>query len=61
VAKHTRPLFNGTFTASFAGLVGVGLFQINFTVPPDLTPGDYPPTIRVGNASSQTGVIIPVA
>jgi uncharacterized protein (TIGR03437 family) len=46
-------------TASFAGLVGVGLFQINFTVP-NLADGEYPLTIRVGSAASQSGVILPV-
>ncbi|MCU1234515.1 MAG: Fibronectin, type domain protein [Candidatus Solibacter sp.] len=48
-----------TVTASFAGLVGVGLFQINFTVP-SLPDGEYPLSITVGAASSQTGVILPV-
>jgi uncharacterized protein (TIGR03437 family) len=46
-------------TASFAGLVGVGLFQINFTVP-SLADGEYPLSIKVGSASSQTGVILQV-
>ncbi len=46
-------------TASFAGLVGVGLFQINFTVP-SLADGEYPLSIKVGSTSSQTGVILPV-
>jgi uncharacterized protein (TIGR03437 family) len=46
--------------ASFAGLVGVGLFQINFTVP-SVPDGEYPLSIQVGSQASQTGVIIPIA
>ena len=38
---------------------GVGLFQINFTVP-SLADGEYPLSIKVGSTSSQTGVILPV-
>lgn len=37
--------------ADFAGLVGVGLFQINFKVP-SLPAGEYPMTISVGGVSS---------
>jgi uncharacterized protein (TIGR03437 family) len=37
--------------ADFAGLVGVGLFQINFKVPA-LTAGEYPVTISVNGTSS---------
>ncbi len=48
-----------TVTASFAGVVGTGLFQINFTVP-SLPDGDYPLTIKVGASASQSGVILPM-
>jgi uncharacterized protein (TIGR03437 family) len=51
---------SSTVNASFAGLVGVGLFQINFTVPAGLADGDYPLTIKVNGVSSQSGVILPV-
>jgi virginiamycin B lyase len=47
-------------TASFAGLVFPGEFQINFTVP-DLPAGNYPLTIQTGGISSQAGVILPMA
>ena len=52
----------GTANASvqFAGLVGVGLFQVNIIVPPGLADGDYPLVIKANNVSSQTGVIIPI-
>jgi uncharacterized protein (TIGR03437 family) len=51
---------SSTVNASFAGLVGVGLFQINFTVPAGLADGEYPLTIKVNGVSSQSGVILPV-
>jgi uncharacterized protein (TIGR03437 family) len=51
---------SSTVTASFAGLVGVGLFQINFTVPAGLADGEYPLSIKVNGVSSQSGVILPV-
>ncbi|MBS1857917.1 MAG: IPT/TIG domain-containing protein [Acidobacteria bacterium] len=50
----------GSVTASFAGLVGVGLFQINFTVPAGLADGDYPLAVKVNGVASQGGVILPV-
>jgi uncharacterized protein (TIGR03437 family) len=37
--------------ASYAGLVAVGEFQINFTVP-TLAAGNYPITIQVNGVSS---------
>ncbi len=62
-------VFNGTVTATlgvanatvqFAGLVGVGLFQVNIIVPAGLSDGDYPLLIKANGVSSQSGVIIPV-
>jgi uncharacterized protein (TIGR03437 family) len=47
-------------TASFAGLVAPGEFQINFTVP-NLPAGSYPLTIQTDGVSSQTGVVLPMA
>ncbi len=47
-------------TASFAGLVGVGLFQVNFTVPA-LPDGEYPLTITTNGRASQSGVVIQIA
>jgi uncharacterized protein (TIGR03437 family) len=47
-------------TASFAGLVAPGEFQINFTVP-NLPAGNYPLMIQTGGVSSQAGVILPIA
>jgi uncharacterized protein (TIGR03437 family) len=38
----TVSIGSANVTASFAGLVEVGLFQINFTVPAGLADGDYP-------------------
>jgi uncharacterized protein (TIGR03437 family) len=61
--------FNGAVTATigaasasvqFAGLVGVGLFQVNIIVPGGLAPGDYQLLIKVNNTPSQTGVVIPI-
>jgi virginiamycin B lyase len=46
-------------SASYAGLVAPGEFQINFTVP-NLQPGNYPLILQTDGASSQTSVILPV-
>ena len=46
-------------TASCAGPVGSGEFQINFTVP-NLAPGNYSLVVGTGGASSQTGVVLPM-
>ena len=54
----TVSIGSASVTASYAGLVGVGLFQINFTVPP-LADGDYPIAIQTGGKSSQSGMILP--
>ena len=62
-------VFNGTVTATlgtanttvqFAGLVGVGLFQVNIIVPAGLADGDYQLLIKANGVSSQTGVIVPI-
>src|ERR1035437_9754986 len=55
----TVSLGSTNVAASFAGLVGVGLFQINFTVP-SLPDGEYPLTISTLGKTSQAGVIIPI-
>jgi uncharacterized protein (TIGR03437 family) len=62
---------NVTFPADFAGLVAVGEFQINFTVPQQfatLAPGAYPITISVNgvlspltiNSSPPGQLVIPI-
>ena len=56
----TVSIGSANVTASFAGLVGVGLFQINFTVPAGLADGDYALAIKVNGVASQGGVILPV-
>jgi uncharacterized protein (TIGR03437 family) len=48
-----------SLTADFAGLVGPGLFQVNFTVP-NLPPGNYPITITADGATSQDHVLLVV-
>jgi uncharacterized protein (TIGR03437 family) len=47
-------------TASFAGQIGAGYYQINFTVPPGLAAGNYPFTITANGATSQSGVVLVV-
>jgi uncharacterized protein (TIGR03437 family) len=47
-------------TASFAGQIGAGYDQINFTVPAGLAPGNYPFTITANGATSQSGVVLVV-
>lgn len=55
----TVSIGSASVTASYAGLVGVGLFQINFTVPA-LADGDYPIAIQTSGKTSQSGVILPI-
>jgi len=49
-----------TVTASFAGQIGAGYYQINFTVPPGLAAGNYPFTISTNGTTSQSGVVLVV-
>ncbi|MEO8373074.1 MAG: IPT/TIG domain-containing protein [Candidatus Solibacter sp.] len=56
----TATVGNATASVQFAGLVGVGLFQVNIIVPSGLADGDYPLIIKANNVSSQTGVTIPI-
>lgn len=51
---------NNVVTASFAGQIGSGYYQINFTVPAGLAPGNYPFTITANGATSQSGVVLVV-
>jgi uncharacterized protein (TIGR03437 family) len=46
-------------TVEYAGLVAAGEYQINIVVP-DLSPGEYPVTIRHNGESSQAGVLLPL-
>jgi uncharacterized protein (TIGR03437 family) len=47
-------------TPSFAGQIGAGYYQINFTVPAGLAPGNYPFTITANSATSQSSVVLVV-
>lgn len=47
-------------TPSFAGQIGAGYYQINFTVPAALAAGNYPFTITAAGATSQSGVVLAV-
>jgi uncharacterized protein (TIGR03437 family) len=49
-----------TATASFAGQIGAGYYQVNFAVPAGLAPGNYPFTITANGATSQSGVVLVV-
>ncbi|MDQ2901341.1 MAG: serine hydrolase [Acidobacteriota bacterium] len=46
-------------TVTYAGLTGAGLFQVNVVVP-NVADGDQAVTLKVGTASTQAGVIVPV-
>lgn len=46
-------------TASYAGLVGAGLYQVNVQVP-DLPDGEYPVIATVNGVSSQQGVLLQI-
>jgi uncharacterized protein (TIGR03437 family) len=47
-------------TVTFAGLVGVGLYQINFKVPADAADGDLPLTATYNGLSIQQNLLITV-
>jgi uncharacterized protein (TIGR03437 family) len=47
-------------TVTFAGLVGVGLYQINFKVPADAADGDLPLTATYNGLSIQPNLLITV-
>ena len=51
---------NTTVTASFAGQIGAGYYQINFTVPTGLAAGNHPFTITANGVTSQSGVVLVV-
>ena len=44
-------------SVSWAGLISPGLYQFNLALPP-LPPGDYPIEAVVGDASTQSGVVL---
>jgi uncharacterized protein (TIGR03437 family) len=46
---------------SFAGLVGAGLYQVNFKVPGSLAAGTYPVVITTGGVSSPTSAMLRIA
>ncbi len=51
---------NGTLaTVQWAGMVGIGLYQINIVVPQMPGPGDYPVIVQIGSVSS-VGAPLPV-
>ena len=49
---------NTNIIPTFAGLVGAGLYQINFTVPVGLGAGDMPLAARVGGVETSAGPVI---
>ena len=49
-----------TSTASFAGLVAAGEYQLNVAIPTGLAAGNYPISVSVQGQTSPTGVTIPV-
>jgi uncharacterized protein (TIGR03437 family) len=51
---------NSTAAVAFAGLVGVGTFQINFKVPLDAPDGDLPLTATYNGLSIQPNLLITV-
>jgi uncharacterized protein (TIGR03437 family) len=49
-----------TATPTYTGLVAAGQYQMNFVVPPDLAPGDYPITVTVAGQTSPAIITLPV-
>jgi uncharacterized protein (TIGR03437 family) len=59
----TMPVFmidNIPVTPSFAGLISPGLFQMNATLPGNLTPGDHSISASYGGATTQPGTLITI-
>lgn len=52
--------FSSTITASYAGLSFAGGFQVNASIPMNLSPGDYKVEVTTLNKTSPAGPIIPV-
>jgi uncharacterized protein (TIGR03437 family) len=47
-------------TVDFAGIVGAGLYQLNFKIPANAGTGDLALTATVNGVQTQTGIVIPV-
>jgi uncharacterized protein (TIGR03437 family) len=47
-------------TVTFAGLVAAGEYQLNVTVPNNITPGNYPVIVQTQGQSSAAGITLPV-
>ncbi len=60
LAGVTATLGSASVLVEFAGLVGVGLHQINMVVP-DVPDGERTIVIRYAGKESQTGLVIPVS
>jgi uncharacterized protein (TIGR03437 family) len=56
----TVTIGSATTTATFAGQIGAGYYQVNFTVPAGLAAGNYPFTITANGQTSQSGVVLVV-
>jgi uncharacterized protein (TIGR03437 family) len=53
-------LGGGPVTVDFAGLVGAGLYQLNFKIPANAGSGDLALQATVNGAQSQANIVIPV-
>jgi uncharacterized protein (TIGR03437 family) len=60
VTKPTVTLGGAPLTVDFAGIVGAGLYQINFTVPQNVGSGEQALQAVTGGTTTQTGITIPV-
>ncbi len=62
LAASVQVLFGSTASpsVSFAGLITSGLYQFNVVVP-NVANGDQPIVVKVGNATSQSNVFVPVS
>jgi uncharacterized protein (TIGR03437 family) len=60
VTKPTLTIGGVPVTVDFAGIVGAGLYQINFTVPQNVGTGEQAVVVTAGGVSTQANITIPI-
>lgn len=58
--KPTVTLGGVSVTVDFAGIVGAGLYQLNFRIPQNAGIGEQALVVTVGGATTQAGITIPL-
>jgi len=60
VTKPTVTVGGVPVTVDFAGIVGAGLYQINFTVPQNAASGEQPVVVTTAGLTTQKDITIPI-